>query len=93
MKAALHKPVLYFAQGYWRVRRAPGAWNKLRFADQDRITAAHQHALKLNKTDEAEAMRDAYYKRLAAEKRLAKRSGPQYKAEIMGSLFSHRLQR
>ncbi|UNA00794.1 hypothetical protein ZHS_38 [Edwardsiella phage vB_EpM_ZHS] len=73
-KAALFKPMIHFERGWWRVTRAEVPWKYLRQADRERITKAHEHIFKLNNTDEAEAMRDAYYKSLSAKKLAEKKA-------------------
>lgn len=68
-KTAIYKPTIYFFRGWWRVRRADtGDWSGLRNADKVRISQAHNHVDRLNKTEMARAMRSAYYDRLAKEK-------------------------
>ncbi|MNK82079.1 hypothetical protein D3C87_1018420 [compost metagenome] len=69
MKAPLHKPLIVFRRGWWRVERQPGPWKNLRWADQTRITQTHNHVNFLNLTPEAVLMRGAYYDRLRAERR------------------------
>jgi len=72
-KAALFKPLIYFKDGFWRVQREAIPWRYIRQADRDRITKAHEHAFRLNNTDEAEGMREAYYQRLRVRKAQEKR--------------------